>query len=107
MLPPEQRDGALAPLGLHTDTLPVTGRVEQAYRSRIRELPEATRMLLLIAAAEDGGDLALVLRAAGIRTAAATSIDLSAPTHCCRPPDRRCPPPRRRPPPRLRSSCRP
>ncbi|HEY3479459.1 MAG TPA: ATP-binding protein, partial [Streptomyces sp.] len=71
MLPPDQREGALAPLGLHTDTLPVTGRVEQAYRTRIRELPEATRRLLLIAAAEDGGDLALVLRAAAISTPAA------------------------------------
>ncbi|WP_308168725.1 AAA family ATPase [Nonomuraea sp. NEAU-A123] len=48
---------------LHADTLP--GRIEQSFLSRIEDLPEQTRLLLLIAAAEPVGDPALVWRAAG------------------------------------------
>ncbi|MEU7855101.1 AAA family ATPase [Nonomuraea sp. NPDC049141] len=48
---------------LHADTLP--GRIEQSFLSRIEELPEQTRLLLLIAAAEPVGDPVLVWRAAG------------------------------------------
>ena len=48
---------------LHADTLP--GRIEQSFLSRIEALPEQTRLLLLVAAAEPVGDPALVWRAAG------------------------------------------
>ncbi|MFI0405735.1 ATP-binding protein [Actinomadura sp. 3N508] len=44
------------------DTLP--GRIEQSFLARIDDLPEQTRTLLLIAAAEPTGDPALVWRAA-------------------------------------------
>ncbi|WP_246654681.1 AAA family ATPase, partial [Nonomuraea guangzhouensis] len=47
---------------LHTDTLP--GRIEQSFLSRIEDLPEQTRLLLLIAAAEPVGDPVVVWRAA-------------------------------------------
>ncbi|WP_308286679.1 helix-turn-helix transcriptional regulator [Streptomyces griseorubiginosus] len=47
---------------LHTDVLP--GRIEQSFVSRIEALPERTRQLLLVAAAEPVGDPALVWRAA-------------------------------------------
>lgn len=47
---------------LHSDTLP--GRIEQSFLTRIEALPEDTRQLLLIAAAEPVGDPALVWRAA-------------------------------------------
>jgi DNA-binding CsgD family transcriptional regulator/tetratricopeptide (TPR) repeat protein len=47
---------------LHADTLP--DRIEQSFLSRIEGLPEQTRLLLLIAAAEPVGDPALVWRAA-------------------------------------------
>ena len=41
------------------------GRVEQLYRSRVRALPDEARLLLLVAAADQGGELAKVWRAAG------------------------------------------
>ncbi|MFI0353261.1 ATP-binding protein [Actinomadura sp. 9N407] len=47
---------------LHTDTLP--GRIEQSFLSRIEDLPEQTRLLLLLAAAEPTGDPSLVWHAA-------------------------------------------
>ncbi|QFY14998.1 AAA family ATPase [Nonomuraea phyllanthi] len=47
---------------LHADTL--SGRIEQSFLARIAGLPEQTRLLLLIAAAEPTGDPALVWRAA-------------------------------------------
>lgn len=47
---------------LQTDALP--GRIEQSFVARIEALPEQTRLLLLIAAAEPVGDPALVWRAA-------------------------------------------
>ncbi|MGI5285434.1 ATP-binding protein [Nonomuraea polychroma] len=47
---------------LNADTLP--GRIEQSFRDRIADLPEQTRLLLLIAAAEPTGDPALVWPAA-------------------------------------------
>ncbi|MEU6251437.1 AAA family ATPase [Streptomyces sp. NPDC047043] len=47
---------------LNADTLP--GHVEQSFLSRIQELPEQTRLLLLIAAAEPVGDPDLMHRAA-------------------------------------------
>ncbi|MBO2448633.1 AAA family ATPase [Actinomadura barringtoniae] len=47
---------------LHADTLP--GRIEQSFLSRIEDLPEQTRLLLLVAAAEPTGDPSLVWQAA-------------------------------------------
>jgi DNA-binding CsgD family transcriptional regulator len=47
---------------LRSDTLP--GRIEQSFLTRIEALPDATRLLLLVAAAEPVGDPALVWRAA-------------------------------------------
>ena len=45
--------------------LPVAGRIEQSFVRRIAPLPEMTRLLLLLAAAEPTGDPALLWRAAG------------------------------------------
>ncbi|MFI7454074.1 AAA family ATPase [Nonomuraea sp. NPDC049714] len=47
---------------LRADTLP--SRIEQSFLARIEDLPEQTRLLLLLAAAEPTGDPALVRRAA-------------------------------------------
>jgi len=47
------------------DPLPVTGMIEQSFLRRITPLPEVTRFLLLLAAAEPVGDPALLWRAAG------------------------------------------
>jgi hypothetical protein len=43
----------------------VSARVEHAFLERVRRLPEATQALLLVAAADDSGEIATVLRAAG------------------------------------------
>ena len=45
--------------------LPVTGGIERVFLRRVRELPQASRRLLLVAAADDMGELTTVLRAAG------------------------------------------
>jgi DNA-binding CsgD family transcriptional regulator len=49
--------------GLPPD-LSLSGRIEESFLRRMEALPEATRLLALIAAAEPTGDLALVWRAA-------------------------------------------
>ncbi|MGW3853007.1 LuxR C-terminal-related transcriptional regulator, partial [Streptomyces fagopyri] len=62
-----------------TDTAAaVPGRIEDSFRSRVLGLPPATRMLLLVAAAEPTGDSALLWRAAarlGIGVSAATAAE--------------------------------
>jgi hypothetical protein len=45
--------------------VPVPSRVEEDYRRQLALLPAATQLLLLIAAAEPGGDPVLIWRAAG------------------------------------------
>jgi hypothetical protein len=57
------------------DPLPVSARVERSFLARVRDLPEDTQTLLLVAAAEDTGVLATVLRAAGRLGAGAQSVD--------------------------------
>jgi len=55
--------------------VPLPGRIEESFRRQLEALPEATRRLMLVAAAEPYGDLSLVWRAAGrlgIGPAAAT-----------------------------------
>jgi len=44
---------------------PLTGRIEDSFRRRLDALPDQTRRLLLLAAADPSGDPALVRRAAG------------------------------------------
>ena len=48
------------------DPLPVAGRIERSFLRRIGPLPDVTRFLLLLAAAEPAGDPALLWRAAAI-----------------------------------------
>ena len=45
--------------------VPLPGRIEQSFRRQLEALPDQTRRLLLVAAAEPHGDLSLVWRAAG------------------------------------------
>jgi DNA-binding CsgD family transcriptional regulator len=45
--------------------VPLAGRIERSFLRRIAPLPEVTRWLLLLAAAEPAGDPALLWRAAG------------------------------------------
>jgi DNA-binding CsgD family transcriptional regulator len=70
-LPPAELAGGFA----LPDAMPLSGRIEESFRRRLEALPEETRSLLLVAAAEPVGDPVLVWRAAGrlgIRTEAAT-----------------------------------
>lgn len=58
------------------DTDTVAGRIERSFHSRVAALPDPTRRLLLIAAAEPVGDPALLQRAC---TALGTGLDAAAP----------------------------
>jgi DNA-binding CsgD family transcriptional regulator len=55
----DQRAGR-EPLG---ERLPLTGTVQAVFLRRVRELPAASQTLLLLVAADDTGDLPIVLRA--------------------------------------------
>ena len=46
------------------EPLPLSGRIEESFLRRLEELPDDTRLLLLVAAAEPVGDPALMWRAA-------------------------------------------
>jgi DNA-binding CsgD family transcriptional regulator len=46
------------------DAAPLPGQIEESFRRQLEALPEATRRLVLVAAAEPYGDLSLVWRAA-------------------------------------------
>jgi DNA-binding CsgD family transcriptional regulator len=70
-LSPDQLSGAepvFAPI-------PVSARVEGAFLERVRRLPKETQTLLLVAATDDSGELATVLRAAGELGATAEALD--------------------------------
>lgn len=62
--------------GLHrSGPGPVSGRIERSYLGRVHALPAATQRLLLIAAAEPIGDVALLRRAAGHLGISPSAID--------------------------------
>ena len=70
-LSPGQLSGAepvLAPI-------PVSVRVERAFLARVQRLPDSTQTMLLVAAADESGDLATVLRAAGELGAPGEALD--------------------------------
>ncbi|MFI6786689.1 ATP-binding protein [Nonomuraea sp. NPDC050383] len=60
----DQRAGHVAPLAYHLGPLPLTGRMQEAFQTQIHALPEPAQTLLLVAAAESTGDLAVILGAA-------------------------------------------
>ena len=57
------RKASARPWSTPVEPLPVTGQVQEAFRSRIGDLPEATQRLLVLAAADETADLAAVVRA--------------------------------------------
>ncbi|WP_274564799.1 ATP-binding protein [Streptomyces spiramyceticus] len=63
VLTPAQRAGHLGPLALPEASSPPASRIQDAFLEQIGRLPEATQLMLLVAAADDTGDLTLVLRA--------------------------------------------
>jgi DNA-binding CsgD family transcriptional regulator len=63
-LPSTLSEGQLAGGEPLLTPLPVSARLERAFLARVRELPKETQTLLLVAAADDTGDLSTVLGAA-------------------------------------------
>src|SRR5215218_8460378 len=64
-LPAGLSDAQLAGGGELPGAIPLSSRLQAAFRQRIESLPKSTQAALLIAAAEEGGELAVILRAAG------------------------------------------
>ncbi|MFE3669643.1 ATP-binding protein [Streptomyces goshikiensis] len=64
-LTPAQRAGRLGPSVLPDAAAGLPSRLQDGFLEQIRRLPEAAQVVLLVAAADDTGDLAVVLRAAG------------------------------------------
>ncbi|MEV7414822.1 LuxR C-terminal-related transcriptional regulator [Streptomyces sp. NPDC089919] len=62
-LTPAQRAGRLGPLAL-SETAALPSRIQDGFIEQIQRLPEQARLVLLVAAADDTGGLAVVLRAA-------------------------------------------
>ncbi|MDA0172513.1 AAA family ATPase [Solirubrobacter taibaiensis] len=56
--------------------LPLTDRLERAFAARVSDLPEATRLVVLVAALSDGDAASEILQAAG--AVAGTALDLGA-----------------------------
>jgi DNA-binding CsgD family transcriptional regulator len=57
-------------------SLPLTERLERAFAARVSELPESTRLVLLVAALSDADTLSEILQAAG--AVGGTALDLDA-----------------------------
>jgi hypothetical protein len=62
----------------------LSARLERAFFARVRELDEGTQTLLLVAAAEDSGELATVLRAAARLGVRADALDAAERTGLAR-----------------------
>lgn len=61
------------------DPLPMTDRLERAFADRLGPLPEPTRVLLLVAALDEGGSLGAQLEAATSLTGQAVTVDALVP----------------------------
>ena len=60
-------------------SLPLTQRLEQAFAARVSDLPEATQLLLLVAAHSDDGRLSDIVDAAGLVAGSTLGLDLLEP----------------------------
>ena len=60
-------------------SLPLTQRLEQAFAARVSDLPEATRLLLLVAAHSDDERLGDIVDAAGVVAGSTLGLDLLEP----------------------------
>jgi DNA-binding CsgD family transcriptional regulator len=64
-LPSGLSDAQLRGRAALPEAIPLTSRLRSAFEQRVDRLPAATRAALLIAAVDDGGEVATVVRAAG------------------------------------------
>ncbi|MEU6788952.1 AAA family ATPase [Nonomuraea angiospora] len=69
-----QGDGRPAP-PLRPGPLPAAGHVQDGFQAQIAGLPEATRLLLLIAAADDTGSLPVILRVSTLLGVSAADLE--------------------------------
>ncbi|MEU4768645.1 LuxR C-terminal-related transcriptional regulator [Actinosynnema sp. NPDC023794] len=77
-LPAAQREGHLpAAHAYRVAALPTHSRIQQTFADRIGTLPERTRTLLLVAAADDTGDPAAVFAAAGLLGASVDDLEIA------------------------------
>ncbi|MEU4742200.1 LuxR C-terminal-related transcriptional regulator [Actinosynnema sp. NPDC023658] len=77
-LPAAQREGHLpAAHGHRVAALPTHSRIQQTFADRIGTLPERTRTLLLVAAADDTGDPGVVFKAAGLLGASVDDLEVA------------------------------
>ncbi|WP_268957673.1 helix-turn-helix transcriptional regulator [Saccharothrix sp. 6-C] len=75
-LPAAQREGHLpAAHAYRVAALPTHSRIQQTFADRIGTLPERTRTLLLVAAADDTGDPTVVFEAAGLLGASVDDLE--------------------------------
>ncbi|WP_206670946.1 LuxR family transcriptional regulator [Streptomyces sp. CB01881] len=74
-LTPAQRAGRLGPLALPETSAGLPSRIQDGFLEQIRRLPDATQAVLLVAAADDTGDLTVVLRAAESLGAAVEELE--------------------------------
>ncbi|ONI85742.1 LuxR family transcriptional regulator [Saccharothrix sp. ALI-22-I] len=77
-LPAAQREGHLpAAHAYRVAALPTHSRIQQTFADRIGTLPERTRTLLLIAAADDTGDPGVVFKAAALLGASVDDLEVA------------------------------
>ncbi|GAB3005606.1 helix-turn-helix transcriptional regulator [Saccharothrix stipae] len=77
-LPAAQREGHLpAAHAYRVAALPTHSRIQQTFADRIGTLPERTRTLLLVAAADDTGDPGVVFKAAGLLGASVDDLEVA------------------------------
>ncbi|MFD1149597.1 AAA family ATPase, partial [Saccharothrix hoggarensis] len=75
-LPAAQREGHLpAAHAYRVAALPTHSRIQQTFADRIGALPERTRTLLLVAAADDTGDPGVVFKAAALLGASVDDLE--------------------------------
>lgn len=80
-LTPGQRSGRLSPLPSPVDAGPPSNRVRHVFQAQINRFPEPARAALLVAAADDTGDLGVVLRAAARLGGTAAGLEAAERAH--------------------------
>ncbi|WP_329500271.1 ATP-binding protein [Kitasatospora herbaricolor] len=76
-LTPAQRAGQLGPSALPDAAAALPSRIQDGFQEQIRRLPAAAQVVLLVAAADDTGNLTTVLRAAAPLGAAVEDLEPS------------------------------
>jgi ATP/maltotriose-dependent transcriptional regulator MalT len=74
-LPAGLTDAQLAGAAPLPAAIPLTPRLQALFRERVERLPQPTQTALLIAAAEDTGEISIVMRACGVLELGADALD--------------------------------